>query len=74
MTGPKQWKDASLSTDPKVIAELVEKMSLLIENRGLRRKLGRAARQEVEIGRHSIKYRNQKLKEIFDEAIGKQEG
>ncbi len=71
MTGPKKWKDASLSTDPKVIRELVEKASLLIENKELRRKMGKAARQEVEAGKHSIKYRNQKLKQIFDEVIDK---
>jgi len=73
MTGPKQWKDASLSIDPKVIQELVEKVSLLIENGELRREMGRAARHEVETGRHSINYRNQKLKQIFDEALSKQE-
>ena len=71
MTGPKQWKEATLSTDPKVVQELVEKASLLIENKELRRKMGKAARQEIEVGEHSINYRNQKLKKIFDEAISK---
>ncbi|MAG14331.1 MAG: hypothetical protein CL874_00365 [Dehalococcoidales bacterium] len=70
MTGPKQWEDASLSTDPKVIKELVEKAGLLIENKELRRKMGRAARQDVAVGKHSITCRNQKFQEIFDEAIG----
>jgi len=50
---------------------LVEKASLLIENKEFRRKIGKAARQEVETGKHSINYRNQKLKQIFDEVIGK---
>ena len=62
-----------MSTDPKVIKELVEQVSLLVENKELRRKMGKAARQDVAVGKHSITYRNQKFQEIFDEAIGKQE-
>jgi len=71
MTGPKPWKEARVRTDPKVIQELVEKTSLLIENKELRRKMGKSARREVEVGEHSVKYRNQKFKEIFDEATGR---
>ena len=70
MTGPKLWKEATISTDPEVVQELVEKASLLIENKELGRRMGKAARQEVEVGKHSINYRNQKLKQIFDEAVG----
>lgn len=61
---------ASRSIDPEVVDELVARTSLLIENEELRRKMGKAARQEVEVGKHSINYRNQKLKKIFDEAVG----
>ena len=56
--------------DLKVIEELVEKTSILIENKELREKMGRAGRQEIETGKFSIKKRNEKLKMIFDEAIG----
>lgn len=56
--------------DTKVVEELVEKTSILIENGELRKRLGKASRQEIEEGRFSIKKRNEKLKRIFDEAIG----
>jgi glycosyltransferase involved in cell wall biosynthesis len=57
-------------TDHKVVQQLVEKVSILIENRELRRRMGQAGRWEVEHGRFSIKNRNEKLKRIFDEATG----
>lgn len=56
------------TTDPKVVQELVEKTSILIENEELKRRMGRAARWEVEHGKFSIKRRNEILKRIFDEA------
>lgn len=54
--------------DPKVVNELVEKASILIENEELRRGMGRAGRWEIEQGKFSIPKRNEKLKRIFDEA------
>ena len=51
-----------------VVEELVEKASILIENKELRRRIGRAGRQEVEKGKFSVENRNNKLKTIFDEA------
>ena len=65
-----QFMKAIKTTDPKVVEELVEKTSILIENEGLRKKMGRAGRQEIESGKFSIEKRNEKLKKIFDEAIG----
>ena len=53
--------------DPKVVEEIVEKTSILIENSELRRKMGKAARWEIERGRHSIEKRNEKLKKIFEQ-------
>lgn len=55
--------------DPRVVRDLVEKTSILIENETLRRKMGRVARKKIETGKFSIERRNEKLKEIFDEAI-----
>jgi glycosyltransferase involved in cell wall biosynthesis len=55
--------------DPEVVKELVEKTSVLIEDTNLRRKMGMAGRQEIEIGKFSIERRNEKLKNVFDEAI-----
>ena len=51
-----------------IVEGLVDKLSILIENKELRRQMGKTARQEVEHGRFSVKARNEKLKRIFDEA------
>jgi len=61
---------AMQTVDLKVVEGLVEKTSLLIESPELRRKMGKAGRWEVEEGKFSIKKRNEKLKRIFDEALG----
>jgi len=52
-----------------VVRRLVGKVSILIEDESLRRRMGRAARQEVEEGKFSIQRRNARLKLIFDEAL-----
>ncbi len=54
--------------DPEVVRGLLEKLSLVIENVELRRRMGIAGRWEVEHGRFSIQRRNEKLKQFFDEA------
>ena len=56
------------TVDDRVVSGLVEKVSLLIEKSELRKRMGKAARQEVEEGKFSIKNRNKKLKRVFDEA------
>jgi glycosyltransferase involved in cell wall biosynthesis len=56
-------------TDPVVVNELVEKTSVLIWDRGLRRRMGKAGRLKVDEGRFSAERRRQKLKRIFDEAL-----
>jgi len=65
-----QFMKSIKSPDPKVVEKLVEKTSILIENEELRRRMGKAGRQEIEAGKFSIEKRNEKLKRIFDEAIG----
>jgi len=62
---------ATRSVEPKVVDELAAKTSLLIESPDLRRKVGKAARWEVDHGRFSVGRRNDRLKKIFDEALGK---
>jgi len=61
---------ATQSVDARVVDELVAKTSLLIENLNLRRKMGKAARWEIEHGNFSLEKRNERLKRIFDEAVG----
>jgi glycosyltransferase involved in cell wall biosynthesis len=56
--------------DIYVVKELAEKTSILIEDAKLRQRMGIAGRREIEAGKFSTKRRNEKLKEIFDEAIG----
>ncbi len=63
-----EFLQAIQTVDPRVVEELVEKTSILVENQELRRKMGKAARYEVEEGKFSIKQRNETLKRIFDEA------
>lgn len=56
--------------DMRVVKELAEKTNILVEDEKLRRRMGIAGRREIETGKFSIKRRNEKLKKIFDEAIG----
>jgi len=56
--------------DEGTVNDLVEKLSTLVEDADLRRRMGRSARWEVDEGSHSIQHRNRKLKAIYDEATG----
>jgi len=52
-----------------VVNGLVEKLSVLIEDSSLRRKMGRYGRKLVEKGKFSIKERNKKLLKIYQESL-----
>jgi len=54
---------------PKNVSQIVNKVSILIENRGLRKRMGRFNRKRIEKGRFSIEERNNKYKRIFEEAL-----
>jgi glycosyltransferase involved in cell wall biosynthesis len=56
-------------TDPNVVAELAEKMKILIENEKLRRSMGKTGREIIEHGEFSIDKRNNALKKIFDDIV-----
>lgn len=64
-----EFTDALRTPDPNVVAELVRKLKLLIEDHELRRRLGRTARVEVEKGKFSLAAMNTKLKRTFDEIV-----
>jgi glycosyltransferase involved in cell wall biosynthesis len=66
---PSQWPKICRTLDPELVEEIVEKVSNLIEHPDLRRRMGKAARWEVEEGKFSMQKRNEQLKRIFDEAI-----
>lgn len=52
----------------KVIAELAMKVSTLITLPSLREHMGKAAKWEIDYGKFSIRRRNLRLQQIFDEA------
>ena len=54
-------------SDPEVVAGLVEAVSRLVEERALRRRLGQAARKEVET-KYTLERWNAALKAAFDKA------
>ena len=64
-----QFMKAIEIVDIKVVEELVGKTSILIENKELRRSMGKTGRGEIETGKFSIDKRNEKLKRVFDEVI-----
>jgi glycosyltransferase involved in cell wall biosynthesis len=53
-------------TDSRVVGDVVEKARVLIDDSNLRKRMGKAGREEIENGKHSIKTRNERLKRIFD--------
>ena len=63
------FNEAIKKIDERLVDDFVEKTSILIENPSLRRKMGKAGREEIETGKFSIQERNKKLKRIYDEAI-----
>ncbi len=54
---------------PETVKELVEKISILIEDKKLREKMGRNSFKLVDSGKFSIKERNKSLKRIYEEAL-----
>jgi len=58
-----------LCPDLEMTKQLAENIIILIEDEKLRKRIGQAARKEIESGEFSIKTRNEKLKKIFDEAL-----
>lgn len=52
-----------------LVAKMVEKISVLIEDENLRKKIGRQNRRAIERGKFSINVRNKKLREIYEGAL-----
>jgi glycosyltransferase involved in cell wall biosynthesis len=76
---PIRWHDENYLCNPQggskkdrilIVKQLVEKLSLLIEDSSLRRRMGRYGKRLVEKGKFSIKERNKKLERIYQEALG----
>ena len=62
------YRRATHRADERVASDLADRVSRLIEQPDLRRRMGHAARAEVEHGAHSIAHRNQLFKQVLDEA------
>lgn len=56
------------NVDPRMVSALAEKLSILIDDAELRRRMGRAGRHEIERGTFSTARRNARLKRLLDEA------
>jgi glycosyltransferase involved in cell wall biosynthesis len=54
---------------PGMVKELVGKLSILIENRDVREKMGAEAKKRVDEGKFSVNERNNKLRRIYEEAV-----
>lgn len=54
---------------PEIVKQLVEKLSLLIEDSSVRKRMGRYGRRLVEKGKFSIRERNKKLKNVYEEVL-----
>ncbi len=53
---------------PKFINEVCSKASIIIEDSGLRKRMGNHGRKLVESGKFSIKHRNKQLRAIYEES------
>jgi glycosyltransferase involved in cell wall biosynthesis len=56
---------------PEVVKNLQQAITRLLNDSSLRKKMGREGRRQILKGKFSIKRRNEKLKRIYEEAIGK---
>ncbi len=64
-----EYKKLAEQDHPDTVKELVEKISILIENPELRKKMGENSFNLVDSGKFSIRERNKKLSRIYEEAI-----
>src|SRR3989344_1145118 len=65
----KFWTGLVPEDHPTTVKELVEKISILIENKKLRKQMGSNSFRLVSTGKFSIKERNKKLLRIYKEAF-----
>jgi glycosyltransferase involved in cell wall biosynthesis len=66
---PKRSIKVSEASRKKTIKQLVDRVSLLIEDSSLRKRMGKYGRKLIEKGKFSIKERNKKLKQIYENAL-----
>ena len=54
---------------PELVTQLADRIGILVENPGLRPKMGREAKRRVDVGPFSIEKRNAKLREVYQRAL-----
>lgn len=64
-----QFRKKLVQSKPQFSKNIAEKISLLIEDSSLRKKIGRNGRAIVEKGKFSIDVRNKRLRTIYEEAL-----
>lgn len=62
------YKDVA-KLHPEMIKDMVKKLSILIEDKKLRKKMGQNSFRIVDSGKLSINYRNKRLREIYEESL-----
>jgi glycosyltransferase involved in cell wall biosynthesis len=67
--GTSQFMKEVREANQILVQELVEKLEYLLNNDQLRRRFGKAGREEIERGKFSIHNRNNKLKQLFDNIV-----
>jgi len=68
---PEDYEKRRKKVDWNIVSQLVEKLSMLIENKKLREKMGRVGRKMIEDknGKFSIEKRNKQLRKIYEECL-----
>lgn len=64
-----KYMELAAQESPETVNALVEKLSILIENKELREEMGRNSFKIVSSGKFSIKQRNKQLRRIYEEAL-----
>ena len=66
-----EYEERRKKVDWDIVNQLVEKLSILIEDKKLREKMGRAGRKMIEDknGKFSIERRNKQLGRVYEEAL-----
>lgn len=65
----KRFKKDIEKEHPEIIKQLIEKISILIEDKKLGEKMGKESKKIIEKGKLSIDERNKKLRRIYEESL-----
>lgn len=55
---------------PEIVDQIIQKTASLIDSSSLRRKMGEEGKKQIEKGKFSIRYRNESLRKVYNEAVG----